>query len=59
MLGKVVSSRLTYTKSNEELDPILVGLSNIRKNMGISEMKCYETDNAAGDGNLWKNIFLN
>ena len=28
-LGKVATSRLTFTKSNKELDPILVGISKI------------------------------
>ena len=57
MLGQVVSSRLTFTKSNEELDPILHGLSSIRNEMGTSDLKRHETDNAAGDGNLWKKCF--
>ena len=57
MLGKVSSSRLTFTKSNDELSPMLHGLSSIRQNMGIPELKRYETDNAAGDGNLWKSHF--
>ena len=58
MLGKVASSRLTFTKSNEELNPILVGLTKLRSNMGLPEVKRYETDNAAGDRILWKKHFL-
>ena len=57
MLGQVVSSRLTFTKSNEELDPVLKGLATICSNMGVSDLKRYETDNAAGDGNLWARHF--
>lgn len=57
MLGKVVSSRLTFTKSNDELNPILSGLSGIRGSMGLPSVKRYETDNAAGDGGLWTKHF--
>lgn len=57
MLGKVVSSKLTFTKNNNELDPILVGLSKIQDNMGMPDLKRNETDNAVGDGNLWKKHF--
>ena len=57
ILVKIVSKRLIFTKSNEELSPILTGLSYIRKYMGTSELKTYETDNFAVDGNLWKKNF--
>ena len=57
IIGKVLSSRLTFKRSNVELDPILVGLSKIRNNMGIPNLKRSETDNAADDGNLCKNKF--
>ena len=57
MLGKVASSRLTFTKSNEELDPILLGLTKLRSNMRLQDAKRHETDDATGDGNLWKKHF--
>ena len=57
MSGKVVSSRLIFTKSNEELSPILSGLSNARKDMAMPELKRYEKDNVVGDGNPWKKYF--
>ena len=41
-----------FTKSNDELSPILHGLSSIQQNIGILELKQYETDNDAGDGKL-------
>ena len=54
ILGKVVSSRLTFAKSNEELDPILVRLTKLRTNMRLPEVKRYQTNNATRDRNLWK-----
>ena len=58
MLGKVASSRLTFTKSNAELDHILVRLRKLRSKIGLPEVKRYKMDNAAGDGNLQKKHFL-
>ena len=52
MLDKIVSSRLMFPKSNEELSPILIELSDIRKRMGVPESKTHEPDKAAGDGNI-------
>ena len=57
MIEKVVSSGLTFTKLNDELDPILVSLSKIRHNMVMSDVKRHEMDNAVGDRNLWKTHF--
>ena len=55
--GKVASSRLTFTKRNDELDPVFL-MSNMRNNMGISEVKRYEKDNYAGDRIFGRSIFL-
>ena len=59
MLRKVSSSRLTFTKNNNALLPTLDSASSIFQSMGMLELKRHETDNAASDGNVLKNIFLN
>ena len=46
------------TKSNDKLDSILSRPSNIRSNISLPKVKCYVTNNAVGDGNLWKSHFL-
>ena len=52
MLGIFLSSKLKFTKSNDELDHILVGMPNMINKMGLLEVKRYETHNASGDDNL-------
>ena len=56
-LGFVISCRPTYTKSNDEIRPILLGLKKNCENSGVGKLKRYETDNINGDGKLWKEIF--
>ena len=59
MLSQVVSSRLKFTKSNEELDLVLYGLSIIRNYMSTLDLKRHETCNAAEDGIVWTENFQN
>jgi len=57
MLGKVMSNRLIFIKSNDELNPILVGLSSIRISIGLPLLKWYKTDNTASNRGLWTKYF--
>ena len=57
ILEKIVSRRLTFTKSNDELESILTGLYNISKSISIEKLKQYETENTSSNSNLWKKIF--
>lgn len=50
-------SRLTYTKSNSELEPLVRDFKTVRENMGLVKLKRFESDNLDGDGRLWHKIF--
>ena len=52
MLSQVSSSTSTLTKCTEDLDPVSYGFSSVRNDMSTSDLKKYENDNAARDGNL-------
>jgi len=55
--GQVSSLRLTFGKSNDEIEPVLNDLKKARINVGVSLLKRFETDNLKGDGGLWNRIF--
>ena len=52
MLSKMFVSRITYTKWNEELEPILEEIKKSRINLEIKELKRFETDKIKGDRGL-------
>jgi hypothetical protein len=55
--GQVSSLRLTFGKSNDEIEPVLEDLKKTRLNVGVPLLKRFETDNVKGDGGLWCKVF--
>jgi hypothetical protein len=55
--GKVAMSRLKYTKSHDEMRPLLRGLREARENAGAPELKRLETDCPTADKSLYETIF--
>ena len=39
MLGKIICSRFTCTKSNEELEPIIEGIKKAKGMLGLEKLK--------------------
>jgi len=57
LAGQVSSLRLTFGKSNDELEPVLSDLKTVRHSIGINSLERFETDNIKGDGGLWMKTF--
>ena len=55
--GKIAISRLKYTKSHQEMRPILESWADVRRNSGAQRLAKYSTDNVEGDQSLWSSIF--
>jgi len=55
--GQVSSLRLTFGKSNDEIEPVLRDLKKTRLNIGVPLLKRFETDNLNGDGGIWHRVF--
>ncbi len=54
--GKVSASRMAYTKSNDEIEPVVVGYKQCRENAGSGPLLRYEGD-GGGDGKLIERLF--
>jgi hypothetical protein len=55
--GTLALSRMKFTKSHDEMRPILEGLKKSRENAGAPPLKKYETDNVKADKRLFEEIF--
>jgi len=55
--GKVAMSRLKYTKSHDEMRPLLISLREARENTGAPELQRLETDCPTADKSLYETIF--
>jgi hypothetical protein len=53
----IAFSRLKYTKSHDEMKPILQEWKAARQNGGAPELKKFETDNVASDERMWLSVF--
>ena len=57
MTGHLLGSRLTFTKSNMEIEPVIQKLKEVQEKTGSGVLKRYETDCVNGDGRLWNQCF--
>jgi 3'-5' exonuclease len=53
----IACSRLKYTKSHDEMKPILQEWKAARQNAGAPKLKKFETDNVASDECMWLSLF--
>lgn len=56
-IGFNVINRLTFTKSNSEIDPIIAKYKESRDNAGAGPLKSFQSDNLNGDGGAWMKHF--
>ena len=57
LIRKIITSHLTFTNSNAEIEQIIKNIKQIWIATKVGNFQRYETDNVNGDTVLWENYF--